>query len=424
MKNKILLCAILLFILSSSYIVHAYEDVAVEYKQEEQKVLDNAPEIGCKSAYVVEPLTGKIMYEKAAHEKMYPASTTKILTALLALENCQPTDIVTVSQNAIDLVPEGYTNAKLKAGEQLSVEDLLYCILLPSANEAANALAEHIGGSIDAFVELANNRAKELGCETLHFVNPNGVHDDNHYCSAYDLYLIAKECTKYDLFNKIVQTTEFTLPATNIYTKEDRVLKTTNNMLLEAKESYYYPSCIGIKTGHTTQAGECFIGRYLQDGIELISVVLGGGNNSQGLNERFYDTKQLYEFVKNNYSIKEIVNTQTSILTKEIKKATKETAILDIVPSTNISSIVPNDLDIDSIETQIVLPEELYAPILENQVLGQITYHVDGLNYTVDLIASHFVEKIPYWLYNIIVVVLMLSMLIIIKTKHKKRRKK
>ena len=150
--------------------------VSLEYSVDEQKTLDNVPTISCKSAYVVEPITGKVLYEKNAHEKMFPASTTKILTALLTMEKCQMTDKVTISQNAISQVPEGYTNAKLKAGEELSVKDLLYCLLLPSANEVAIALAEHISGSIEAFSELANSRAEELGCETLHFINPNGVH--------------------------------------------------------------------------------------------------------------------------------------------------------------------------------------------------------------------------------------------------------
>ncbi|MBR4727923.1 MAG: D-alanyl-D-alanine carboxypeptidase, partial [Clostridia bacterium] len=163
--------------------------VTFEYLRAEQAVPDDVPEIGCRAAYLADPVSGKVFFEKRAHEKMYPASTTKILTALLVLENCDPEETVTVSQRAIDLVPEAYTTADLKAGEELSVYVLLQALLIPSANEAAYALAEHVGGSVSAFAALCNNRAKALGCETLHFVNPNGVHDEDHYCSAYDLYL-------------------------------------------------------------------------------------------------------------------------------------------------------------------------------------------------------------------------------------------
>ena len=172
---------------------------AVTYDPKQQKTPDDLPAIACKAAYVADPDSGKVFFEKNAHEKMYPASTTKVLTALLVLENCDPDDIVTVSQHAIDLKPVGYSSANLKAGEKLSVYTLLQALLIPSANEAAYALAEHVSGSVESFAALSNKRAKELGCESLHFVNPNGVHDDNHYCSAYDLYLIARECRKYDV---------------------------------------------------------------------------------------------------------------------------------------------------------------------------------------------------------------------------------
>lgn len=212
--------------------------------------------ICCKAAYVAEPNTGKVIYEKNAHEALYPASTTKILTALVTMENCRMTDTAVVSQHALDLVPSGYSNAKLQAGEEFTIRDLLYALLIPSANEAANVLAEHVSGSIEDFAALCNKRAKELGCETLHFVNPNGMHNEDHYCSAYDLYLIAKECRKNEIFNEIVKTKTYSLPSTKVY-PGTRTLKTTNEMLLPG--TYYYSYCTGIKTGHTTPAGECLV---------------------------------------------------------------------------------------------------------------------------------------------------------------------
>ena len=398
-------------------------NITLKYEKNEQRVLDNIPEIGCKAAYVVEPNTGKIIYEKNAHDKMYPASTTKILTALLALEKCEPTDKAVVSKKALDLLQDGSSNAKLQVGEELTISDLLYALLIPSANEAANVLAEHISGSVEEFANLCNNRAKELGCETLHFVNPNGLHDDNHYCSAYDLYLIAKECKKYELFNEIVKTKTFTLPATNVYTKNDRTFKNTNELIQPGSSTYFYSYCTGIKTGHTTPAGECLVASSSYNNIDLISVVLGGKINNKGLNERFYDTKKLFEFTYNNYSIKEITNKNDVLETINVKKATKDTNLLDVIVNTNISTIVPNNIDIETIDKTVNIYDNIVAPIKQNQVLGQVTFMVDGLNYTTDIVASHPVKKIPYWLYNCIVATIIIVIIILMKTLIKKSKR-
>ena len=427
MKKKVLISILILLILipinvcaeSSSNL-----NAVFKYGQDNQKKLDNTPEIGCEAAYLAEPTTGKVIYEKNAHKKMYPASTTKILTALLAIEKCNINDTVIVSQNAIDLVPDGYSNANILAGEKLTIKDLLYALLLPSANEAANVLAEHISGSVEAFAELCNKRAKELGCEMLHFVNPNGIHDENHYCSAYDLYLIAKECRKYEIFNEIVKSKTYTLPSTAIY-NGIRTLETTNELLLPG--TYYCSYCTGIKTGHTTPAGECLIASSSYNNIDLISVVLGGKqSNSIGLNDRFYDTKKLFEFTYNNYSIKKIAEYGNSVATIKVGKATKETSMLDIIVDSNISTIVPNEFDKENVPADISINEDIVAPIEQNQVLGQIAYYVDGLVYTTNIIASHPVEKLPYAKYNIIVSISLImifavfAIALIISKKHKK----
>lgn len=400
------------------------DSIKIEYKKDEQKELNNIPKVGCKAVYIAEPKTGKIIFEKNSHEKMYPASTTKILTALLTLEKCEPTDIAKVSKTALSSLPQGASNAKLQVDEELSISDLLYALLIPSANEAAIVLAEHISGSVESFADLCNNRAKELGCENLHFVNPNGLHDDNHYCTAYDLYLIAKECRKYDLFNEIVKTKSFTLPATNKYAKKDRTFTNTNELLLSNSKNYYYPYCDGIKTGHTTPAGNCLVASTSNENIDLISVVLGGGINSKGLNERFYDSIELFKCVYDNYSYKQIADKKQVLKTINVEKATKDTSSLDITVESDISTIVPNDIDKDNIEKVINLNERIVAPIKQNQVLGQVTFKADGVNITENLIASHDVEKIPYWIYNcIIVAIIIIVILIIIKVLKTKNNK-
>ena len=432
MKKKILISLLIGFMILTPISAFAevktlqdYEsNVTFKYVPEDQKTLDNIPEVGCKAVYIAEPTTGKVLYEKNAHEKMYPASTTKILTALVVLENCKLDETAIVSQNAIDLVPSDYTNAKLQAGESHTIKDLLYALLLPSANEAANVLAEHVSGTIEAFAEKCNQRAKELGCETLHFVNANGMHDVNHYCSAYDLYLIAKECKKYDAFNEIVKTKTYSLPTTDLY-PYTRIIKNTNELLLSG--TYYYANCTGIKTGHTSIAGECFVGSSTYNGLDLISVVLGGKEqNSLGLNERFYDTKQLCEFVYDNYSLKKIAEYGDLMVQINVGKATKDTAYLDVVVDADISTIVPNDIDKDSINQTVSLNDDIVAPIKQNQVLGQVTYYVDGLVYKTNIIASHEVEKLPYLLYNsvivgVIVLTIIIFAILLKKCKEKKK---
>jgi len=424
MKKNLLISIIMICIVFAPIKVLSSARVTFEYKPEQQQTIENIPQIGCKSAYVVNPETGKIFYEKNAHEKMYPASTTKILTALVVLEKCKLTDTVKVSQNAIDLVPSGVSNIYLKPGEELTISALLHTLLIPSANEAANVLAEHVSGSVEAFAELCNTRAKELGCETLHFVNPNGLHDENHYCSAYDLYLIAKECQKYDAFNEIVKTKNYKIPPTSVHPANDRTVTNTNSLLFSNYPSYYYPYCTGIKTGTTTPAGECLVASSSKDDINLISVVLGGGTNSKGLHDRFYDTKQLFEFVYDNYSYKEFVKEKNVITNINVEKATKDTASLDVIIDKSISTIVPNNLDISQIHSKVDLKENIVAPIKQNEVLGYVTYDVDGLNYTEELIASHDVIKKPYWIYNSIFIGVVIFVLLIITIGLKKRKRK
>ena len=444
MKKKLLISLLIIFILISPISIYAQEiintcedfsqvtidnsiidfdgrydyepEVLFEYNREEQQILDNAPEIGCKAAYVADPVTGKVFYEKNAHEKMYPASTTKILTALVVMENCNLNETAVVSQHALDLIPsQEYSDAGLVAGEELKIRDLLYALLIPSANEAANVLAEHVSGSIEAFAQLCNNRAKELGCENLHFVNPNGIHDDNHYCTAYDLYLIAKECKKYQEFNDIVRQESFTVPATDIYPYYDRYYENTNLLIQRFSWNYYYPACTGIKTGHTSQAGECLVSSCTLDHFNIISVVLGGEEeNSIGLNDRFYDTRQLFDFVKNNYSYKEIVHKGDVLATINVDKATKETSSLDVIVNTSIWAIVPNTMDMNEIPTYVYLPDEIEAPVMQFQKMAKVTYKVDGQNYTADMIASHTVEKIPYWIHNTIVLCIILFVIALI----------
>ena len=235
---------------------------------------DDELSIKAKAALIVEKNTGKIIYEKEIDEQNYPASTTKILTAILTIENCDLEETATVSQSAISKIPTAYVVAPLYVGEEMKVKDLLYALMLKSSNDAAYVLAEHVGGSVEEFAEMMNNKAKEIGCKNTHFVNPNGIDNKNHYTTAYDMYLIANYAMKNETFAKIVSTYQYTLPATNKHPASDRIMKNTNNFV-NPNSTYYNENVKGVKTGTTDLAGNCLITDFAANKLEFITVVLG-----------------------------------------------------------------------------------------------------------------------------------------------------
>ena len=387
------------------------------------------PNINAEGAISVELSTGKIVYEKNAHQKMYPASTTKVMTALLVLENCNLDEKAKVSYESIQAVPEGYSNANLQVGEEMSVKDLLYALMLPSANEAANVLAEHVAGSVESFSTMMNTRAEELGCETTHFVNPNGIHNENHYSSAYDLYLIAKEAMKNDTFRKIVSTTKYTLPATEIYPNNDRTYTNTNKLIIynssNRADNYYYKDAIGIKTGFTSQAGNCLISAASRDGLEFINVVLNAKLTDDGLSYRFLDSIELFNYDYDNYEFATLKQADDIIESIEIKNATKDTKNLDVHIKDSITVLRNKEMSLETITPEITYKENLIAPIIKGEEIGEIKYNVEEIEYTSKLVAGSDVEKSNLSIYLIISGGIVLIFAIILmpkkKTKHKKK---
>ncbi len=258
--------------------------------------LDDAPEISSDAAILIERSTGTVLYSKNATKSEYPASTTKIMTALLTLENCELDDTVTFSKTAIYALTSGASHIGMTPGEELSVLDCLYGLLLPSANEVANALAEQVSGTMDDFVELMNKRAKELGCVNTNFVNPNGLHDDEHYTCAYDLALIFLACLDTPNFISIDSTTTYVISATNLV-DETRPIKTTHKMLL-LDSDYYDERVVCGKTGHTDEAGGCLVTYAESDGLELICVCLGAEQPGE-----YTDTETLLDYGFSSFSL-------------------------------------------------------------------------------------------------------------------------
>lgn len=378
MKMKKLL--ITLFLLSLIFLnINCNFSLALEDDSKE-------PSPSAISAILLDNRTNKVLYKKEENKKMYPASTTKILTAILVLENCNLNDVVTSSYNAIMSVPEGYSIAKIQIGEQLTVEQLLELLLVYSANDAANVLAEYVGGSTDSFVAMMNTKINELGLTDSHFTNPYGLHDENHYTTAHDLAVIMQYCLKNENFRKIAGQASCAIPATNLY--GPRSFDSTNELLIPGNP-YYYKYLTTGKTGFTSPAKECLVSSAYRDDLELICVVLGSDN-------RFSDTRTIYEYGYENYSIKNIANENDVITNIKVSNATKNTKNLDLLICEPIYALVKNSDFDNEIIPEIILNKNISAPIEEGAILGKVKYTINGVTYTTDLIAAHAVESIQF----------------------------
>lgn len=378
----------------------------------------------CPNILLVERKTGKILYEKKAYDKIYMASTTKILTAILVLENCELTEKATVSRNAIMSVPWDYTTAALKEGEQFTIEELLHALLIPSANDAANVLAEHVSGSVEEFAKLMNQKATEIGCKGSNFTNPSGLHEENHYSTAYDLYLLADYALQFDTFREIVKKTQFTLPATDKYKKDDRTFVTTNSLIRESMKSYYYEYTTGVKTGFTDYSKDCIVASAKKDGVEYIAVVLGGGyTENQWLREKYLDCKTLFDFAFENYILEPIANSGNLCTQITIGNATKETKNLDIVYESDIQAFIDKNYSLSDLNPNIQLKENLKAPIKKGDNLGTVSYEIEGITYTSNLVANSDVVKVSYFLIILriilIPIIIILIYIILLSTKKK-----
>ena len=418
----ILLLASILILLFNTNFSYAEDLIDSGILQNTENTTNDNLKIYSDAVILIENQTGKTLYEKNSEQKMYPASTTKILTAILSIEKGNLNDKVTVSKTAIAQMKPGYTSAYLSEGEIISVEDLLKVLLINSANDASNVLAEYISGSIDSFVTLMNEKSKELGCTNTHFVTTNGLHDDNHYTTAKDLAIIARYCMQNETFRKIVSMKKCVIPATN--KSEERIYKNTND-LINPTSGYYYPSCIGIKTGFTSEAKNCLISACSKNGLQVIAVVLGASITENHKSARYVDSKNLYDYTYSNYSIQNIAKASSVIETIEVKNATDETKSLDLKLEKDLNVLV-NNKDKENIKTEIVLKDNISAPIATNSVVGSITYIVGADKYTINLLASHDVEKKEniIWILRLSLFLILLILIIFIIYKISKKPKK
>lgn len=330
----------------------------------------DAPETLSPGVILMEESTGTILYEKNSDEAHYPASITKIMTTLLALENGNLSDMVTFSDDAINNT-EGSGIAR-DYGEQMTLEQCLYGVMLESANECAYAVAEHVGGTVENFVDMMNAKAKELGCTNTHFANPHGLQDENHYTTAHDMALIAQAAYQNETFRIIIGTKMYTIPPTNKHA-EETVLRNHHDMLCtyhNANRKYLYPYCVGGKTGYTATANSTLVTYAEKDSMTLICVVM----NTQSPNQ-FIDTVNLFDYAFDNFQVLNVAENDTDY--------SAETT----VDNGNLNNIAPFvELDKDAV---IVLPKtaefsDTSSSVEYNdsdpEIAGSITYTYAGRN--------------------------------------------
>lgn len=363
-------------------------------------------ELQSKSVILMENKTNKILYNKNATDRMFPASTTKIVTAILVLEHCNLNDVVTADADSISSIPEGYVTANITTDEQLTVEQLLELLLVHSANDSANILAKYVAGSIDNFVSMMNEKANDLELKNTHFTNTYGLQDPDHYTTAQDLSIIMQYCLKNNDFRRISSMSSCSIPPTNKSGARNYVA--TNKLLVQNDSSYYKYATSG-KTGFTTEAGDCLVSCAFKNDIELICVVLGG-STVNGVSSRFSDSKILYEYGFNNYSIKNIVNSGDILTQIQVPNASLNTKSLDLAFDSSLNTLVNNaDLNTNYIP-EIILNDNISAPITNGTVLGKAIYNIDGNSYTLNLVATHDVDttNIVNFISAIIIAMIML----------------
>jgi len=338
-------------------------------------------ELDVQSAIVVDAASGQVFFEKNSAEQRYPASTTKMVTALVLMEEVDNLYAYTVvsESSAADLGTDSSSvQPPLETGEQLSIGDLLKAILITSDNRACNVAAEFVcGGDIPAFVEKMNQKAAALGCTGTHFANPHGLHSEEHYTTAADLAKIAAAVLRHDDLMRLCETTQTTIPATNL--QEERTLNSTNRLQLSSTP-YYYSRARGIKTGFTTPAGYCLVSSAKKSDLEVICVVMGGSKDpDSGTITSFSDCRKLMSWALDAWEQRRLV-AEGEIVAELPVALSAERDYVMVCTGAEITRLVPSDLEEEAVTRELVLtsPEGIDAPVKKGQELGVLKLSYQG----------------------------------------------
>lgn len=396
MGMKRLLCLFFAFLMLLSPLASLAEEMpnptlspdANPYDEEHPELLEEE-QLYATAAILIEEHTGRVIFEKNADMVLYPASTTKIMTVLLGLMMGNMSDTVTVSANAMN-IPDDSSTMGLRLGEEINFQDLLYGTIMRSGNEGANAIAEYISGDIPTFVNLMNETAQRYGMTNTHFMNPHGLHDDNHYSTARDLATLAREALKNNDFRQIVGTVSYNIPRTN--EQRARTITTRHRILIPSTEEnsnrYYYEYATGVKSGSHSKAGYCYVGSATKDGVDLISVVMYSGERTM-----WFDTKKLFEYGFSQfvsvspidlYNMNPITIETTSYSLHDANMGRLSLSCVASDARANLTEITATNAEIaemaDNLRDTVLIQyqRDFAAPITAGEIMGTMTYYPEN----------------------------------------------
>lgn len=421
---KFILCTILIF----SF---------MPFNAHGSEVAISEPNIAAEAAIVIDATTKTVLYEKNAYDKHYPASITKLMTALLAIENLSPNDTITFSNEAIFGIERGSSHIGLDVGEQITVDEALHGLLLMSANEVANGLAEAVSGSISGFAELMTEKAKELGALNTNFVNPHGLHDDNHYTTAYDMALIGSYLAENDYFLQIMKDYTYEIPPTN-KVNEIRYLSQQHKMVNPLRDANIYrEDVIGGKTGYTDQARHTLVTMAKEGDTTLVAVVLQSEKDTL-----YSDTNQLLDYGFKYYHSVTLQTADDIIKTLPvydlISGQSYQSANCGLGVKEDVLVTLPYHTSSDDIIMSFELPNELDSQVQVGDEIGKVSFLLDSkLLGTASVVVNQidnlpqpeltFYTKLPLssWKIGILVAIIIILLLIFfIMIRQRNRRKK
>ncbi len=364
----------------------------------------DAPSVAARCVVVADMNSDHIIYSKNMNEKVAPASLTKIMTILITIEaveagECTLNDMITAQDDCRIGMESDSSTSDIYPGEQMRLEDLMYCAMLESANESCNIIGTYLSGSISAFVGRMNERAAALGCLNTHFNNTNGLTDPDHWSTAYDFSLITREAIGHELFMTICNTKSYTVAPTN-KTAEARVLDSTNALICSDSmygSGYIYEGAAGVKTGYTRAAGYCLISTATRNDVGILCIVMGSTgvlNSERDDYGHFVDTIALYNWAFSNYSYQTVLTASDGIRRVTVDLAAGDGAVI-LRPQKDVRLLLPKDYDSTSMAvTNINIKEaDLVAPISSGTVLGTADIYIDGEYYeTINLVNNISVE--------------------------------
>lgn len=372
----------------------AWADDPTGYRE---NLLADAPEYEalCDTALLLELNSGIVVYAKNAESTVYPASLTKIMTCMLAIQYAGKDldKMITVSDTALAGIAEAGGEVRLQAGERLTLRDVLYYLMVSSTNEAGNVIAEYVAADIPSFVSLMNKTAKELGCTGTNYTNTHGLHDPNHYTTARDLSIITRKALTYDLFREICATPEYTVQATNL--SDARKLTSTNYLILNDGNryladngnyyTYYLEEATGVKTGYTSAAGRCVISRASDDNMDLLCIIMGAQTRMMSDGsvryDNFVEAKKLFNYGFSNFAYAKVAAAGIEPMFQVSVEYAKDKRGVVLIPSHDVSCLLPKEYEKEKVTTRCELndPKGLVAPLEKGQQVGTLYISYDGV---------------------------------------------